>query len=373
MAQKKAMHGMGTVRKRPDGRYEARYTGADGEQHSLYARTPTEIAKKLRAATVSIDNGTWIRPTGLTVEVWTKTWLEGVGATQRPSTQRTYRICAEHYIVPILGHIKMIDVRPLHIRKYIGKLNDANLSSKTVELYLTILKVMFKAALESDIIAADPTVRIHVKSSYEREMHIIDKPQIPGFIRATRESPYGDAALFDLLTGLRISELIGLKWDCIDGNLLTVKAQLTSTTKDRLSPTKSGKKRTIIMPDSAVRLLTRIRARQNEMRIKAGHMWYTDELCEGLVFRTPHGGPIGHTVFVRAIHRIGSMIDIPDLHPHDLRHSYAVAALRSGIDVKTIQHNLGHASAKMTLDVYAKYTDDAGAAAARILDQYMSI
>jgi integrase len=66
------------------------------------------------------------------------------------------------------------------------------------------------------------------------------------------------------------------------------------------------------------------------------------------------------------------MIGIPGLHPHSLRHSYAVAALRAGMDVKTLQNNLGHASASVTLDVYAKYTDDAGAAAARLLSAYFS-
>ena len=55
---------------------------------------------------------------------------------------------------------------------------------------------------------------------------------------------------------------------------------------------------------------------------------------------------------------------------HDLRHSYAVAALRSGIDPKTVQNNLGHASAKMTLDVYSKYTDDMGREAADKMAQY---
>ena len=71
-----------------------------------------------------------------------------------------------------------------------------------------------------------------------------------------------------------------------------------------------------------------------------------------------------------AIKQLRVRLDLPDLRVHDLRHSYAVAALRSGIDVKTVQHNLGHKHASITLDTYAAYTEDAGRAAAEKLSAY---
>lgn len=374
MAKKKALNGMGTVRKRPDGRYEARYTGADGEQHSLYGKTPTEIAKKLRAATVSIDNGTWVRPTGTTVEEWADVWLRDYCVSLKPASKRIYTICAELHIKPILGSVKLTDLRPMHIRRYVSKLTEAKLAPKSVSLFLTVLRTMLKTALEEQIIAFNPADKIRVRAERVSEMHIIDKPQIPDFIRVTRDSFYGEAAMFALLTGLRFGELAGLRWDCIDGNRLTVRAQLTRINgRCEMASTKTGETRVIVMPESAVKLLARIRSRQNAMRIKAGHMWYTDELCEGLVFRTDKGTPMQTTTFDKAVHRFGKAIGLDGLHPHDLRHSYAVAALRSGVDVKTVQHNLGHSSAAMTLDVYAKYTDDAGAAAASMIDQYISL
>ena len=72
-----------------------------------------------------------------------------------------------------------------------------------------------------------------------------------------------------------------------------------------------------------------------------------------------------------AVKAVGAAIGKPDLHPHDLRHSYAVAALRSGMDVKTVQHTLGHKSAQMTLDVYAAYTEDAGKKGAEMMSDYL--
>ena len=67
---------------------------------------------------------------------------------------------------------------------------------------------------------------------------------------------------------------------------------------------------------------------------------------------------------------VGPAIGLPQLTPHDLRHSFAVAALRSGMDVKTLQSILGHASASITLDVYAHYTEDMSTVAAARLDAY---
>ena len=69
--------------------------------------------------------------------------------------------------------------------------------------------------------------------------------------------------------------------------------------------------------------------------------------------------------------KVGRAIGLPDLHPHDLRHSYAIAALRSGASVKTVQFNLGHKTSKMTLDIYAAYTEDTGKTDAAKLSKYV--
>jgi integrase len=92
-----------------------------------------------------------------------------------------------------------------------------------------------------------------------------------------------------------------------------------------------------------------------------------------LVFRSVTGGEVKETVLNVELKRIGESIGVPGLHLHDLRHSYAVASLRAGVDVKTLQQSLGHASAAMTLDVYAAYTDDAAKAANDRLSAYFAV
>ena len=86
----------------------------------------------------------------------------------------------------------------------------------------------------------------------------------------------------------------------------------------------------------------------------AGSLWNNPD---SLVFTDPVGRHLTKSTVYRAFKKAVASIGRPDARFHDLRHSYAVAALRSGDDVKTVQSNLGHATAAFTLDVYGHVTD----------------
>ena len=115
----KARNGMGSVRLRPDGRYEARYTGSDGRQHSLFGRTATEVGKKLRAATASVDAGDWLQPSRLTVGEWLDAWLRDYCAHVRPSTLRSYGNLAAH-VKASVGNISLASLNPAHVRRVLS-------------------------------------------------------------------------------------------------------------------------------------------------------------------------------------------------------------------------------------------------------------
>ena len=104
-------------------------------------------------------------------------------------------------------------------------------------------------------------------------------------------------------------------------------------------------------------MLARLKHRrviQAEEKLAAGPLWNNPG---GLVFTDPVGKHLTKPTVYRAFKRAVATIGRPDARFHDLRHSYAVAALRSGDDIKTVQGNLGHATAAFTLDVYGHVTD----------------
>lgn len=121
---------------------------------------------------------------------------------------------------------------------------------------------------------------------------------------------------------------------------------------------KNGKERKIApMPDVFVEL-KRIKAAQNQNRLMAGVDWVEDEITQDLVFRDPIGAHYRHSTVYKEYKRIVTEIGVPEERLHDLRHTYAVSALRAGDDIKTVQETLGHHSAAFTLDKYAHVTDD---------------
>ena len=100
---------------------------------------------------------------------------------------------------------------------------------------------------------------------------------------------------------------------------------------------------------------------QENQKKEAKDAWigYKDakERKKSLIFTTSIGGPINPKVAWMHFKKIAARIDIPESRVHDLRHTYAVLSLQNGDDVKTVQQNLGHASAVFTLDVYGHVTD----------------
>ena len=176
-----------------------------------------------------------------------------------------------------------------------------------------------------------------------------------------------------LFTGMRQGEVLGLTWDCVDlgKGLITINKQIQKAPGGgsvyHLVPTKNSKGRTVTPAPFVMELLRTQRKRQIEWRLKAGPLWedtglvFTDELGHHLM---------PHTVYHNFKHIVTNM-GLPDVRFHDLRHSYAVAAIRSGDDIKTVQGNLGHATASFTLDVYGHVTDQMKRESANRMQQYI--
>lgn len=154
---------------------------------------------------------------------------------------------------------------------------------------------------------------------------------------------------------------MGLTWDCVDfdSGMLTINKQMQlhqdkGMKAYQLVPTKNSKVRTITAAPFVMERLKHQRIEQAKQRLLAGPLWQQSDL----VFTGTTGAPITKPTIYRAFKKAAARIGRPDARFHDLRHSYAVAAIRSGDDIKTVQGNLGHATAAFTLDVYGHVTDE---------------
>ena len=105
------------------------------------------------------------------------------------------------------------------------------------------------------------------------------------------------------------------------------------------------------------------------MRLLAGEAWNNSW---DLVFTNELGGHLCHCTVYKKFKAIVRELGMPEERFHDLRHSFAVASIESGDDIKTVQSNLGHATAAFTLDVYGHFTDDMRQASSQRMEQFIS-
>lgn len=367
---------MGTIRKRSDGRWEARYTAPDGSRKSVYGKTQKAVSEALRAAQHDIDSGTWIEPSKMTMGEWFAVWLRDYQSHTTGRTLQTYASVVNKRLRPLFGEIMLSNFAPVHARRLVSTMKRDGLAPATIRHALAILRCALKAAVDDGLIKTNPVTNIKIPRVVQQDFTIIDREQIPAFVEAVKTTSCPDAMLFLLLTGVRSGEMRGLQWSDVDLDAATVYIQRQIYTPSRSAmefrPPKDGEVRLMYVTPEVVDLLRRHRKQQAADRLRAGTDWIETDITRDLVFRRQNGDAITGANICNAIEAIRKALNLPTLRAHDLRHSYAVAALRAGVDVKTVQHNLGHKHASITLDTYAAYTDDAGKVAATKLSAYIA-
>ena len=368
MARKNAK-GSGTIRKKTVTRsgkeytyWEARITtGRDpgtGKQiqRSFTGKTQKEVREKMQAAAVEINQGTYTAPQRLTVGQWLDVWASDYLGAVKVSTADIYRSNIKNHIKPGLGAVRLVDLHPHTVQGFINGL--VGLSPASVRLIYRILHHALEKAVELDYVPRNPAFKCTLPKAEQEEPQPLDDQQTAALLAAAAGTPMEQLTLVALFTGLRLSELLGLTWDAVDfGSGTIVISKQLSRPEHRgvglFQSPKSGKARTISPAAAVFDALKRQRAHQAEQQLKAGPLW---DNPAGLVFTVETGGPIDQWRAEKDFRIILAAAGLSGFHFHSLRHTYAVNAIRAGDDIKTIQGNLGHATAAFTLGRYGHFT-----------------
>ena len=366
----RSAQGTGTIRQRKDGRWEARYTvGRDpgtGKQiqRSVYGSTQKEVAQKLKEITVDIDKGIYTEPSRLTVEGWLDIWLsEYVEPSCKPLTYSTYESRIREHIKPALGKVKLSSLNTAQIQKLCNDLSrrEKPLAPKSIKNVHGILHKALTQAVELKYIPSNPADYVKLPRIEKKEMMPLTESEIAAFL-AEIENGEPLARLFKvtLFTGMREGEICGLSWDAVnfrDGTI-TVKQQLQKGkekgSEHYIAATKNDRARTITVAPFVMSVLQEQFKEQRKEHLAAGLAWQNEwNLC----FTYPNGGYIPPQTALKHFKKIAAKIGRLDARFHDLRHTYAVTSLQEGDDIKTVQQNLGHATASFTLDVYGHVSE----------------
>jgi len=265
------------------------------------------------------------------------------------------------HLIPELGRFPLNALQPSHIQAYYARMLRAGrrdgkggLSAQTVKHHHRVLYEALKYAVKHGILVRNIAEAVDPPRPDSKEMVTLELDNVHIFLDAAHDTPYYVLFYTALYTGLRRSELLGLRWRDVDLDLATLSViqALHYVPKKGYTfrePKTKRSRRLVDLSPSLVLLLREHRANQELERKLLGSSVMPDDL----VFCYPDGSPLPPNSVSKAFHRIAKSVGISGIRLHDLRHTHATLMLRQGVHPKVVSERLGHSSVAITLDTYS--------------------
>lgn len=341
-------------------RVKVSMTLPNGTRKYFDGRTKKEAEEKRDKAKLMIAGG-WDIGNNATFEEMALAWLEEYKAKKKLSqrTKETTEGIFNRYLLPNLGYMKIREIKPAHIDLLL--MNLSNLSQSTQKKCLNYAGVIFNKAIENDIIPKSPTANKKPTAEKPEKVRSLTDAQCRALLEATKGTRVYPFLVVLIFCGLRKGEALGLMWRDInfDTGLMTVDRSLVYTLDHRegiINPMMKtdASHRKIPMSEEVIEVLKKMKRMSNSV----------------YVFSMRDGKPLSEASFRRmwdliAYRTVGGpstgdyikkTIDF-DVHPHQLRHTCCTRWIASGMTMKEVQYLMGHATADMTMNVYAEYQE----------------
>jgi integrase len=366
-------NGEGTVRKRADGRWEARYTDTrelDPKKRLKYLTGKSQkiVVDMLKKALADVTDLPLLVNDNSKIAEWLPFWLrEYKTAELRDSTFESYSRHIKLDIVPLLGHIKVKDLTGLHIQQMYNKLQESKaaggrgLGSATVSKIKNILSGALQQAVTNRIIRNNPVLASNPPKVEDADIRILSKAEQKQLLAVLPFYNTGNMFAVALATGMRIGELCALdirdinreqKYIDISKSAGRRQDKYTGEVSIKVGPpkTKNSIRRIPLLPSVEV-MLDRQAQFVSEIRNKEGLNWRDNTL----VFPTDEGHIHDLSGLRSSMERILKRAGLPHMTIHALRHTYATTALNAGVAAQNVARLLGHKDGATTLRFYAHY------------------
>lgn len=322
--------------------------------------TARQIEKEVQRQAVLFEeqcqNGTAPTDGKIKLADFVPIYLENAKHRLSPIVYEKYSRMLDICIIPMLGHLKLKDIKPIHIQRFVDSLQDrethldgtdGKLSPSTVRRYYTMVQSVLHSAYKLGLIGVNPadSDRITLPKIEEQTTEIFTDAELTQLLDCLESEPLQFKLLIHLAinTGCRRGELVGLKWSDINytTGILTVSRsnyKLTGDTEIKSKTTKTGKSRSIMLPSYCLAMLRQFKAEQAQTQLLLGDRWQGDNW----IFTQADGKPMYPTTPTQSFSKFLKRNGLAHKKFHALRHTSATLLLSNGTNIKNVASRLGH-------------------------------
>ncbi len=354
---RRRVNGDGSLTRRADGRWMGRYyawtSSGTRKRITVYGKTRQQAAERMREAQQRNERGIPVPDRSWKLADWLDHWLEHVVLpNRRPATYRLYEMTVRLYLKPGLGTIPLTRLSASRVQAFFNGHLAAGHSVRTVQVMRTVLSSALSRAMREELISRNVARLVELPGWERQPITPWSAAEARAFLDAARNDPLYPAFMLLLVYGLRLGEVLGLRWHNIDEQEgeVRIRQQLQRQRGQlQLYPVKTaaGRRELPLLPVAEDMLALR-RETQASDRRELGRAWQDT----GLVFTTKTGRPIEPRNLLRSFRRICAHQDLRVIKVHHLRHTTATLLKNLGVPARDAQLILGHSRLAVTLEIY---------------------
>ena len=355
---------------RKDGLYYARYLDRWGKRKNIYNKNLRELRKELAEAITMNENFSSIK-NEITLDKWFDRWMEIYKEKSiRPNTKREYTHIYYKNISPYLGNRNINSLVKSDIQQLIDKASDNNYGYERQDKIKVILRDMLQRAVEDNLVINNPVSSIKLRADKEIKAKTLTLDEQSIFFDYCRNTFYDNLFNVAVNTGLRPGELFALQLKDIDfengfidvNKTLVYQKYLTDQGKTfHIEPPKTKQSYRKVPINSICRIYL-----EKQIDLKKIISQKRPKQQNEYLFVTKFNTPLNSVIYSDAIKAVIRQINLTRpfdnqfeiFSGHTFRHTFATRCFENGVDAKVVQNYLGHASLKMTMDLYTHVTDD---------------
>ncbi len=297
----------------------------------------------------------------LTLNGFIPQYLDTVKGRLSPATFELYTQTIERLISPALGHLKITDIKPVHVQEFIKQVSALNkngdatqgkISASSVKRYLTVLQSIFKQAVKLGIITVNPADadKLTLQKAVAPKIEIFTKQEAAEMLGYLQNEDLQFQVLIQLaiMTGARRGELTALKFsdfDYINNKMTIARAAIKVTGQPtQIKPPKDYEIRTVSVNQYCIDLVKLLKAEKVRESERLGSQWHENDW----LFTQWNGEIMNPQTPTKQFSKFLKRYNLKHRKFHSLRHTSATLLLYGGVNIKQVQNRLGHGDIETT-------------------------